>query len=136
MILWVVVGFGIALLCAFLLHLLSIKQYPFWRVGLVIAALIYVGFALFGQNWEWLPIELLGVLIYGVFFWLSKYISPYFIAAGWALHVLWDIFLHPGGHPGYVPTWYPPICLGFDLFMAIYLVYLIRQFQKTSTSTK
>ena len=34
----------------------------------------------------------------------------------------WDVELHPGGHPGFVPSWYPPLCLGFDVVVGGVLV--------------
>lgn len=99
------------------------KEISFWRYALVIGALIYVGFAIVGQQWDWLPIELGGVLLYSFFVFLSFRFSILFLALGWALHVVWDLGLHFGGHPGYVPDWYPGACLGFDLLIAGYLVW-------------
>ena len=118
----------IGILCAAFLVGLSKKIYPrkikrVWRDGLIIAALVYVGFALFAQNWEWLLIEIGGVLLYGTFAFLAKRFSVLFIGIGWGLHVLWDIFLHPNGHPGFVPEWYPGVCLGFDLVIASYFIW-------------
>jgi hypothetical protein len=39
----------------------------------------------------------------------------------------WDQGLHAGGAPGYVPTWYPDLCLGFDVFVGIALIYRFRR---------
>ena len=117
----------IGIVGAIILIIAGIKLYPHkmplvWSQGLFFAALIYVGFAAFGQNTEWIKIELLGVLIYGAFAWLAVKKSVLFLSAGWGLHVLWDILLHPGGHPGYVPNWYPGACLGFDIVIAAFFV--------------
>lgn len=103
------------------------KDHAFWRMGLLIAALIYVGFALFGQSWEYLPIELIGLAFYGAFVWLSKKYALYWLALGWALHIGWDVFLHSGSETAFVPSWYPGICLGFDILIAIYIFWLFRQ---------
>ena len=104
------------------------KMYPqkmelVWQRGLVLAALVYVGFALWGQNTEWVKIELAGVLLYGCFAWLAYKKSILFLGIGWALHVFWDLLLHPNGHPEHVPDWYPGACLGFDLVIAGYFVW-------------
>jgi len=94
-----------------------------WQRGLVIAALIYVVFALVGQDFEWMKIEILGVLLYGTLAWFAAKKSVLFLSLGWGLHVCWDLFLHPNGHPGFVPSWYPGLCLGFDLVIAGYFVW-------------
>ena len=124
MIIEIIVGF----IAAVGLILFGKKMYPHkmelvWQQGLVIAALIYVVFALVGQNMEWVKIEIAGVLLYGTFAWLAYKRSVIFLAIGWALHVFWDLWIHPNGHPGYVPDWYPNTCLGFDLVIAGYFIW-------------
>ena len=91
-------------------------------IGLIVAALIYVGFALFGASVRWLLIELAGVAIYAVFAWLGLKKSAWFLAAGWALHPLWDAVLHDYSTP-FVPHWYIAGCIGFDLLVAAYIGY-------------
>lgn len=118
----------IGILAAIGLILFVRKMYPHkmglvWQQGLVIAALIYVGFAIVGQDFEWVKIELLGVLFYGTLAWLATKKSILFLSLGWGLHVFWDLLLHPNGHPGYVPAWYPGTCLGFDLIIAGYFLW-------------
>ncbi len=97
----------------------------FWSRALIIVALIYVGFALFAANWEWLPTEVASVLIYGIPAGLAMYHSPWWLVLGWVAHVGWDVGLHYGGHPGFVPHWYPGACIGFDLTVAGYWVWKI-----------
>ena len=88
----------------------------------MIAALIYVAFALLGGGSSgWVMLELAGVVVYGAFAWLGIAKWPRAIALGWLLHVLWDVTLHPRGHPGFVPSWYPPLCLGFDVYVGVAL---------------
>ncbi len=31
----------------------------------------------------------------------------------------WDLVLHRGGHPGFVPEWYTLLCAGFDPVLAV-----------------
>lgn len=91
-------------------------------IGLVIASLIYVGFALFSGSLRWILIELAGVTIYAVFAPLGLRKSGWFLAAGWALHPLWDAVLHDYSTP-FVPHWYIFGCIGFDLFVASYISF-------------
>lgn len=89
-------------------------------IGLVIAALIYVGFAFNNDSLRWILIELAGVPIYAVFAWLGLKKSGWFLAAGWALHPLWDAGLHDYATQ-FVPHWYIGGCIGFDLLVAGYI---------------
>ena len=52
---------------------------------------------------------------------LGLRVSTMFLAVGWAVHGLWDALLHLTQHVAFVPDWYPVICLGFDLIVAIYI---------------
>ncbi len=91
-----------------------------YAVGLVIAALIYVGFGVAGgAGVSWLVLETLGVLLYGAAAWGGLRGQPWILAAGWAAHVAWDALLHLGGAGSeYTPTWYPWLCVSFDLVVA------------------
>lgn len=95
---------------------------PSRRVGhtLLVAAVIYVAFAMGAMEREWLLIELGGVALFGVFVLLGFRHSPKWLAAGWALHVLWDVPLHTATDVAFVPGWYPLLCVGFDLVIAAY----------------
>ncbi len=125
----VVIGFALAAVSIFIIRqIYPKKDHAFWRVGLVIAALIYVGFALaFGANMGWIIIELSGFAFYLFFAFLSKRVNLLFLAVGWGLHVLWDILLHGTSESAFVPDWYPGLCLGFDLAIAAYILYVVRE---------
>ena len=43
------------------------------------------------------------------------------LAAGWAVHVGWDLLLHPLTSTGYAPAWYVRACVGFDLVVAAWI---------------
>ena len=96
--------------------------------GLVIAALIYVGFAAVGgAPVSWLAIELLGVGAYGLLAWLGWRVAPVWLAIGWGAHVFWDVAIHSHGTgASFTPHWYPPVCLGFDVAMAATLLVALR----------
>ena len=96
------------------------KEKRIYAIGLVVAALVYVGFGLFSDSIQWKMIELIGVPVYALFAWLGLKKSGWFLALGWALHVFWDASLHGTSTP-FVPSWYIGLCLGFDVLVAGYL---------------
>lgn len=134
MLLEIVIGLIIALTCIFIVQrIYPKKDHAFWRIGLIMAALVYVGFALFGGYTNYLPLELGGVVLYGLFAFLSKKHTLYWLALGWGLHIAWDVFLHGGASTPFVPHWYPGLCIGFDIAIALYLIYLISKREKRQT---
>jgi hypothetical protein len=92
-------------------------------LGLALAAVIYVGFALAaGGDRGDLILETIGVAIFGVLAWLGFRYSLWWLAAGWLAHVAWDVGLHLDQNHGLVPAWYPLLCVGFDLVVVGYLL--------------
>ena len=91
-----------------------------YATGLVVAALIYVAFALAGgAEARELAMEAIGVLLYGGLAWFGLRYWPPAIALGWAAHVAWDVLLHlDGSGAGYTPDFYPWVCVSFDLVLA------------------
>ena len=96
------------------------REMRVYAVGLVIAALIYVGFGVAGgAGAQWLALESLGPLLYGAAAWGGLRGRPWLLAAGWAGHVAWDVPFHlSGAWAEYTPPWYPWLCVSFDLIMA------------------
>ena len=90
-----------------------------WALYLIMAALIYVGFA-YKAATPWPRTELLGVLGYGALAAAGFFVSTKFLALGWLLHALWDTVLH-GPHTPFVPDWYRWACLSFDVLAAIWI---------------
>ena len=99
------------------------RQKRILSIGLVVAAIIYVGFALLWGNPMWIAVEVAGVLAYGIFVWLALRYSINWLAAGWAVHPAWDVILHLLG-PGHaiVPEWYAVACISFDFLVASYVL--------------
>lgn len=91
-------------------------------VGLAVAALIYVVFALVGQpEMRWHLVEAVGLVLFAFLAWWGVRREPIWLAVGWALHVGWDLGLH-GAAETFVPEWYPALCVGFDVFVAGYIL--------------
>ena len=101
--------------------------------ALIVAAIIYVGFALVWGDSSWLLIELAGVPAYGLFYWLAYRQSFYWLALGWSAHPAWDIFLHLTG-PGHdvAPAWYATACISFDFLLAAYIVASANRWQNAA----
>jgi hypothetical protein len=92
-----------------------------YALGLVATAGVYVVLALAGRaSARWVAIEVLGVGLYGAAAWLGLRHWLPALALGWAAHVGWDLALHLGGAGAvFTPAWYPWLCLGFDLPVAL-----------------
>lgn len=90
-------------------------------LALLIAALIYVLFALVSRNQLFITIEIVGLMLFLLLIWLAYQYSFWFIVLGWLLHVLWDMGLYPAETVPYVPQWYAWFCVGFDIVMALYV---------------
>jgi hypothetical protein len=97
-----------------------------YAIGLVVAALLYVAFALAAGRPEWLLIEGGGVAFFAALSVLGLRGSPPLIGLGWALHMAWDAALHGYLAPGVAPDGYPTACAGFDLVLAIYVTWVFR----------
>ena len=88
----------------------------------MLAALIYVVFVLAASaGLGALVTELLGVAAFGAIAWLGASRAALWLAAGWAVHVGWDLLLHPLAGSGYAPAWYVRACVGFDLVVAAWI---------------
>ena len=89
--------------------------------GLIAAALFYVFFAARAHAGPvWLAAELAGVAIYGAMALRGLRGSAWWLAAGWALHPIWDVALHYVG-PGrsFAPETYATACLTWDPVVAV-----------------
>ena len=89
-----------------------------YGMGLVFVGLIYVGFATVAGAGDWISTEIGGALVFGALAVGGARRSPLLLAFGWALHVGWDVLLHVGPGTDFVPLWYVPVCVGFDLVVA------------------
>jgi hypothetical protein len=106
-------------------------------VGLFVAALFYVYFAARARvSPAWLAAELAGVALYGGMALRGRRGSPWWIAAGWALHPIWDVALHYLG-PGraFAPAWYATLCLTWDLVVAAVIAYQVLRGSGTGIAT-
>jgi len=126
------IGIVLALILVFVVKkIFPHKQIAFWQFGLLIAALAYVVFVLLnGKDIQNLPLELGGLFFFSFLIFLSAKYSPYFLSLGWALHIGWDSLLHSYASTPYVPLHYIEACIGFDIVISLYIVYLTRNADK------
>lgn len=92
-------------------------------VGLVIAALVYVGFAIVGNaSMTWVIIEAAGVGIYSTIAILGLRYSNWWHMLGWLVHPIWDVWIHFFARGAdFTPAWYALGCVSFDLLVAAYI---------------
>jgi hypothetical protein len=97
-------------------------------IFLFVAAGAYFGFATLGRDVVdtspiWMLVEIAQVIVFGTLALLGLRGSPYWIAAGWALHPFWDVVVHYIG-PGqsFTPWTYAIACISFDWVVALYIV--------------
>lgn len=98
------------------------REERIFGIVLAITATYYVAHAIPGGTREELLLELLGLAVFGALAVLGYLGRRWPLALGWAAHAVWDAALHTGGRGAYVPEWYPMLCVGFDLFLAGYIV--------------
>ena len=96
-------------------------------IFLIMAAGSYQGFAIMASNLLgagpiWAPVELVGGVVFGTMALLGVRGSPWWLAAGWAAHPIWDIVLHYIG-PGssFAPEPYVIACVSYDWLVAAYI---------------
>lgn len=102
------------------------RELRLYAVGLVIAALIYVGFTAQGATPAWLVLELAGLVVFTLLAWLGLKVSALILALAWAAHTAWDLALHKLLDVTFVPDWYPVVCVGFDLLLAGYIAARVK----------
>ena len=95
--------------------------------GLLLAwsGAIYLGASLAKGEPLWLGAELavsLGVLVLA---WLGLWGSPKWLAAGYALHALWDAAHDRGLVKAQVVPWLPPVSAAFGVVVAAWILWRV-----------
>lgn len=85
--------------------------------ALLIAAAVFVGFAVFRGSLEDIALEGVGFSLFGLFAMFGWKGQARWLAIGWLVHVGWDLVQR--GNPGHVPPWYAWLCAGFDPVIAV-----------------
>jgi len=90
---------------------------------LVLAAAIYVGFAVTQQNIGVTLLSMAGFLGFSGLALMGGRVNFWWLVAGWGLHGVWDVALHFTKPNFFAPTWYAFACLGFDLTLAAFILH-------------
>jgi hypothetical protein len=99
------------------------RELAIYAAALAAAAVIYVIFAAFGgATLGWAAIETSGLAIFFLLALLARRGSREALIVGWAVHPAWDVLIHGASRAWFVPGWYPALCAGFDLTLAVYIV--------------
>lgn len=93
----------------------------------------YFAFAIYGNDYAVLPLELLGGLLFFAIavlsLWFSHFYKFSFLALGYILHGIYDVthndfFINAG-----TPLWWPEFCGVVDVILGLYLVTLAYQYK-------
>ena len=121
------VVFGLVLAaatCSGLLLLPAAMARDATAILLTLIAAIYVGFSLASNGRLALTRQVAGCLFFVALALLGLWLNWWFLAAGLALHGVWDFLHHGQRSRGIVPSWYGPFCAVYDaavaLFVALY----------------
>ena len=120
---WIWLLLGLVLGIAFIALARALGERRILAVGLIVAAVIYVGFAAAaGAPWRWLGVEAMGVVLYGALALLGLRHSRGWLVLGWGFHPVWDVALHiTGAGQAFAPAWYAILCISFDVVVALYI---------------
>jgi len=135
--LFLLILLGLALGAAFVViaRKIDYSEGDLLATGLLAAAAIYVGFAILWGEEGWIRFEAVGVAIFSLIAFLARRFGILWIGVGWLLHVGWDYLFHMvGAGEHLVPAWYPPLCIGFDIVVGMYILWTVFQEAKKSSS--
>ena len=97
------------------------RERRLFSLALFATQLIYLGFALRSAP-QSIGVETAALGAYALLSWTGYRGRIRWVAAGFALHALWDV-VHPIHGPTYVPYGYRIACLSFDPLVAAYLLW-------------
>jgi hypothetical protein len=123
MVFWILFGVVAAILFLALARIKQNQELRILAVGLVVAALIYIYFAIGSSASKlWIEIEIVGVVFYGLLAVLGLRYSSWWLMLGWITHPFWDIELHLVSQgSAFTPAGYAIACASFDLLIAMYI---------------
>lgn len=92
---------------------------------LIVAAAFYILFAAADRaDTVWITAEVMGLIVFGGLGIIGVRGSPWWLAAGWALHPVWDVGLHYfGAGRAFAPEAYVIACVSWDWIVAAYVAF-------------
>ncbi|MBT8448380.1 MAG: hypothetical protein KJO69_01735 [Gammaproteobacteria bacterium] len=128
---WIMLGLFATIPLVVYAHRININQAAqVLGRGLIVAASVYVIFAVIWGDISWIGVEIAGLLIYSAFYLVPSKRIMLWVGTGWLLHILWVLGWHNFG-PGavYSPLWYVFVSSGFNLVIFVYCIYRWRHDQ-------
>src|SRR5688500_3466498 len=103
------------------------RDRAFYPILVIVVAHYYVLFAVMGGSARAVVVESIVMTIFASIAVVGFRSSLWLIAAALAGHGAFD-FVHGRfvSNPG-VPSWWPAFCLGFDVFLAVFLAWLLHR---------
>lgn len=103
------------------------RQQRLWCGALIVAAALYpVVLAVAGDGGRWWFIETSGLVFFTLVALGGRSGSAGPLVFGWIAHLLWDVGLHGGELTPFVPSWYVPASVVFDLAAAVWIARRLR----------
>lgn len=126
---WLLLGFVLGLIFVNIVRKRAQGGRLLLAGGIVVGAWVYIPLAITSKaDIDWLIVEVMGAALFTAMAWLGIHYSVWWLVAGWATHVFWDIGLHLlGGGAEFTSSWYPLLCLSFDLVAATYIAFFRSQ---------
>jgi len=126
---WLSIGFLLGLIFVNIAGRQAQNERFLLGMGIVVGAWIYVPLALVSKSdIRWLATEIMGAAIFTAVAWAGLRYSIWWLVVGWATHIAWDAGLHLIGKGNeFTASWYPLLCIAFDLVVAIYILLFARQ---------
>lgn len=94
----------------------------FLSIVLTGIAFVYFGFVLIDGRKREMLIEFGNIGLTIALALLGLWVAPYWLAAGYLAHGLWDALHHPRGIQTKIPSWYVPLCLIYDWIVAGFII--------------
>lgn len=95
----------------------------FFAVLLGVTAGVYLGFSFLEGKTSHTAMEIAGVVFFLALALAGLHFHPWIIAAGFFLHILWDLAHHPRGIRTATAPWYPPACVVYDALVGAFILY-------------
>jgi hypothetical protein len=98
----------------------SFREEVVYSLSLVGTAAQYVEWAQAGGTASDIAMET-GVFVFFASLAVAGLQCPEAVAGGRFIHAGWDWILHPMPATAWVPTWFPDLCVGYDVLLALYI---------------
>lgn len=90
-------------------------------VQLAAIAAVYAGSSLAGGSFSVISVEVAAITAFFAASLFGRWGSPAILVVGYLAHGAWDIAHHLGSIPTFLPDWYGPFCLAYDLVVAAFV---------------